>query len=197
MSYLIQTDEIALQAQEKLRQAAVIKGKERALAMGVATPGNPDRYSTLIERPADYIVDFITPATPALIAGLDGWLTMPLAAVATNYSIFANNTPAAVAPVVPDNQVVVFYKVSVLTVAGPDPVSMLIFNTGTAVIRKAQFDLEVLYSKLTADGYFTKPVVYDPREIITATVRARVATGLGCRVRLGTFIIEPIQVTIV
>ena len=197
MSYLIQTDEISLANQERLRQQAVRAGKERALAMGVATPGREDRYSTLIERPADYIVDVITPSTPALVAGLDGWLSMPLAAVGTDYSIFANSTPAAVAPVVPDNQVIVFYKVTVLTIAGPDPVSMLLFSTGTAVIRKAQFDLEALYGKLSTDGYLTKPVVYDPREIITATVRARVATAAGCRVRLGTFVIEPIQVTIV
>jgi len=198
MSYLIQTDEISLASQERLRQLAVTKGKDRALAMNIATPGSPDRYSTLVERDADYGVDFIAPtAGAALAAGLAGWLTVALAAVGTFYNIFADNTGAAVVPQVPNNQVVVFYKVAVLTIAGPDPVAMLRFATGAAANRKAQFDLECLYSKVSADGYFTQPVVYDPMEIMTVTVEARVATAAQCRVRIGALIIEPIQVTLV
>lgn len=194
MSYLIQTDEISLANQEKLRQKAAIAGKERALALKIATPSEKDRYANLVERDADYVTDFIPVATAA---GIAGWSSMPLVAVGVFYSIFADNVPAAIAPVVPNNSVWVFYKVSILTLAGPQPVSMLQFRTGTGLNLKAQFDLEALYAKLSADGYFTKPVVYDPQEIVTGQVEARVATGVTCRVRCGVFIIEPIQVTVI
>lgn len=196
MSYLIQTDEISLANQERLRQQAVIAGKERALAMKVATVGSPDRYSTLVDRDADYVTDFIPAATSA---GIAGWLSMPLVAVAALYSVFADNAPAAVTPAVPNNQVWVFYKVSILATPGVvvDPVSMLFFRTGAAANMKAQFDLESLYAKLSADGYFTRPVVYDPQEICTCQVEARIATAAACRVKLGALVIEPIQVTLV
>jgi len=202
MSYLIQTDEISLANQEKLRAMAVKAGKDRAFALRVATPGpgapgSKEYYSTLVERDADYVTDFITWGAGAV--ALAGWGTLALAAVGTPYSVFADSTPVAVTPTVPNNTVVVFYKVSVLVTAGviADPVSMLWFRTGAAANLKAQFDLEVLYSKLSADGYFTSPVVYDPQEIITATVEARVATAAICRVHLGSLVIEPIQVTLV
>lgn len=194
MSYLIPTEEIALANQERLRQAATKAGMERALELKLASVGPIERYSGLVARDADYVTDFVPVATSA---GLAGWLSMPLAAIGILYSIFANNVPAALTPQVPNNQVVVFYKVSVLTLAGPDPVSMLFFRTGVGANLKAQFDLEALYGKMVSDGYFTKPVVYDPMEIITSQVEARVAIGVGCRVRLGTLIIEPIQVTLV
>lgn len=196
MSYLIQTDEISLSAQERMRQAAVIKGKERALELKLATPGQPDRFSSVVARDADYVTDFVPVATSA---GIAGWLSMPLVAVGALYSVFADNVPAALTPAVPNNQVVVFYKVAILATPGVvvDPVSMLFFRTGAAANMKAQFDLETLYSKLSADGYFTKPVVYDPIEIITAQVECRVATAAACRVKLGCLIIEPIQVTLV
>lgn len=191
MSYLIQTDEISLANQERLRQQAVRAGKARGLALKIATSDD-----ALIERDADYVTDFVPVATSA---GIAGWLSMPLVAVAALYSVFADNVPAALTPAVPNNQVWVFYKVSILATPGivVDPVSMLFFRTGVGANLKAQFDLEALYAKLSTDGYFTKPVVYDPQEVCTCQVEARIATAAACRVRLGALIIEPIQVTLV
>lgn len=201
MSYLIQTDEISLSNQERLRAGAVKAAKDRAFELKLATPGegavgSKGYYSSLVERDADYVTDFITWGGGAVVT-ISGWTSMVLAAVGTAYSIFMDSGAVAITPTVPNNTVVVFYKVSVLTIAGPDPVSMLWFRTGAAANLKAQFDLEALYGKMSTDGYFSQPVTYDPREIITATVEARVATGLTCRVHVGSLVIEPIQQTLV
>ena len=120
---------------------------------------------------------------------------MPMAVAATNYSLFADNVPAALTPQVPNNQVWVFYGVHVNTIAPPSPVTQLFFNIGTSAIRKAAFDLEKLYDQLTQNGYFTEPVVYGPQDIVTVTIRSRIATGAGAQVVLDTLVLEPIQNT--
>jgi len=191
LTYVIPTEEIALSEQGQRRQAAILAGKNRAAKLWNQPIGN------LVARDEDYVQDFITPATPALVAGLSGWLSMPFAAAGAWYSLFANNTPAAIAPVCPTNQIWVFYKVSILTLAGPDPVSMLQFRTGTAANLKYQFNLENLYGKQVQDGYFSLPVTYENPEIATVQARSRVLLGIGCRIKLGTFIIETMQTTVV
>ena len=196
MSYLIQTDEISLANQERLRQQAIRAAKERALSLTLVTPGREDRFSSLTERDADFVTDFITWGGGAVVA-IGGWNSMPLLVRGTAYNVFMDSAGVAVNPVVPNNTVVVFYKISILTIAPADPVSMLWFRTGASQNMKAQFDIEVLYSKLSADGYFSKPVVFDPQEIMNVTVEARVATLVTCRVRLGCFVIEPTQVTLI
>lgn len=183
MSYIIPTGELSYSDQAGMRMQAVENGKRALKAR--ANVVNP------VDRDADYPVDFVPVATRA---GLAGWLTMPLVAPAVNYSVFADNVPAALTPQVPNNNVWVFYGCEILTLN--DPVTQLFFATGTAANRKAQFDLEKLYTKLETSGYFTQPVVYDPQEIVTALVRARLATGVGCRFVLFTIIIEPLQVSV-
>jgi len=212
MSYIVQTDEVALAAQAKYREDAIKAGKERALALGgIATPGAPNpehpyngRYDNLVERCFDYGTDFLVPTAgaAAIAGGVSGWVTMPLVAVGLNYSVFATVpvpfVPVAVVPVVPNNQVWVFYKVSILaTGALVDPVSYLFFFTGQSQNRKDQFDLEPLYGKLNADGFFSKPVVYDKNDFCGASVRARVVSAVGIRVCLQGWVIEPGQNTFV
>jgi len=188
VSYLIPTEELSLAKQEVLRQGAIMAGKNLAAAHNIAALG------TLTARDADYVTDFVPVATSA---GIAGWLSMPFVAVGALYSVFADNVPAAFTYTVLNNQVVVFYKVNILTIAGPDPASMLFFRTGAAANTKAVFDLESLQTKTMNDGYFSKPVVYEPQEIATIQAEARVAIAVGCRIRLGCFIIEPLQVTTV
>ena len=60
-----------------------------------------------------------------------------------------------------------------------------------------QFDLECLYGGMNATGYFSQPVYYDPQAIVTCTVRARIATGVGARIRLASFVAERIQTTLI
>ena len=188
MSYLIQGPSLSYAVQEQMRRDAVVSGRKALFDKKIVTASDPD---LVVDRDADYVADFVPPATAA---GLGGWLTMPLAAAGANYSVFANNVPAALVPQVANNTVVVFYGVHILTPG--DPVSLLTFATGrNGNITKAYFDLEKLYSNTETWGYFTKPVVYYPQEFITCTVRARAATGVGCRVMLDTLIFEPIQTT--
>lgn len=190
MSYLIPTEEMALAEQYRMRQAAQSAGLARGAVLWNQSQQN------LTVRDADYVTDFIPAATSA---GLAGWLSMPFAAVGAFYSVFADNVPAAITPTPPTNQLWVFYKVSILTQAAglPDPVVMLQFRTGAAANLKAQFDCEALYGKQVADGYFSQIVTYENPEVCTVQAEARVILGAGCRVRIGTFIVEPLQNTVI
>lgn len=188
MSYLIPIKNLSLAEQERRRMQAVMSGRQAMVDHRIVTGGDPAKV--VVDRDADYPFDFVPAATRA---GLSGWLTQPLLAAATNYSLFADNTGAALTPQVPNNNVWVFYGVHVLTLN--DPITQLFFATGVSAIRKAAFDLEKLYDQETCDGYFTQPVVYGPQEIVTVQVRSRIATGVGCRVVLDTLIFEPIQTT--
>lgn len=198
MGYIVQTDEVALARQEKYRGDAQMKGFERALALAIASPGNPDpnkpwngRYSNLKARSFDYVNDIVLATSgAALAAGLAGWLTMPLLVVGTPYSVFANNFPAAIIPVVPQTQVWVFYKYCI-PYAVTFPVTYLIFSAGNAgQFRKDEFDLEPTYAKLSTDGFFNEPVVYDKAEFCGATVRARIVSPAFAFVLQG-WVIEP------
>ena len=194
MSYVIPIDSLSLASQERLRFGAEIQVKKR-LARKLAIPEaqaldleNP----AVIVRDADYVTDFVPVATQA---GLAGWLTMPLAAAATFYAVFANNVPAALTPTVLNNQAVIFYGVDLLF--NTDELTQLIFGVGQANNRRAQFDLEGLYSRMASSGFFSQPVAYDPQEIVNVQVRSRILTGAGARIRLATLIAEPTQQTVI
>ncbi len=197
MSYIIPADRVSLAQQERLREQAVRMAIKR-LARKLAIPEAQalDRRSpAVIVRDADYPNDFIPVATRG---GLAGWLSQPLAAVAGWYDLFADNAAAAITPQAPNNQAWVFYGVDILlNDAAVESVSQLRFSVGTAANRRAQFDLEGLYGAQTVSGYLSQPVFYDPQEIATVEILARVATTAGARVRLATFIAEPIQVSVI
>jgi len=200
MGYIVQTDEVALAKQEKYRADAQKEGFERAIALSIATPGALDpsqpwngRYSTMKARAFDYVNDFALPTIGAVLtAGLSGWLTAVLAAAGTPYSIFAGNTAVAFNPVVPNTQVWVFYKYCI-PYAITWPVSYLIFAAGNAgQFRKDEFDLEPAYAKLSTDGFFSEPVVYEKAETCVVTVRARIISPAVAFVLQG-WVIEPRQ----
>ena len=198
MGYIVQTDEVALARQEKYRADAQAKGFERALALSIATPGALDptqpwngKYSTMKARSFDYVNDIVLQTSgAALAAGLAGWLTMACGVVGNPYSVFANNAPAAIVPQVPATQVWVFYKYCI-PYAITFPVSYLIMTSGQqGQFRKDEFDLEPCYSKLSTDGFFSDPVVYEKAEFCGATVRARVV-GPAFAFVLQGWVIEP------
>ncbi|GEM_PF-3357998 len=197
MSYIIQADRIALANQERYRAGAERMARIR-LANKLAVPqaqALDTRNPAVIVRDADYVADFVPVATSA---GLTGWLSIPLAVAGNFYSIFADNVPAALTPQVPNNQAWVFYGVEVLlATAAAEDVSFIHFGVGHANNRRAQFDIEGVYGGMTAAGYFSQPVYYDPQEICNVQIRARNATGAGARVRLLTFVAEPIQQTVI
>lgn len=197
MSYIVPAEKLSLAQQERYRGAAELMAKKR-LARKLAVPESQaldPMNPAIIVRDADYVTDFVPAATSA---GLAGWLSMPLLAVAGMYSLFANNVPAALTPQVPNNQAWVFYGVDILgDDAADQTVTFIIFGVGMANNRRAQFDLEALYGGESATGYFSQPVFYDPQEICQVAIRARDATAAGARVRLFTFIAEPIQQTVI
>ena len=197
MSYIIPAENASLAAQERLRSGAermAIKRLANKLAVPEAKAFDPVNPAIIV-RDEDYVTDFVPVATQA---GLAGWLSMPLAAIAGMYSIFANNVPAALTPQVPNNQAWVFYGIEVLLAdAAAENVTFIQFGIGVANNRRAQFGLEGLYGGLNASGYFSQPIFYDPQEIANIQIRARLATAVGARVRLMTFIAEPIQTTVI
>jgi len=197
MSYCIQAEKISLAQQERLRAGAERMARIR-LARKLAVPESQaldTRNPAIIVRDADYINDFVP---PGVIAGLAGWLSMPLAVVGNMYSVFANNAAAALTPQVPNNQAWIFFGAEILLAdAAGETVSFIQFGVGAANNRRAQFDLEHLYGGMTATGYFSQPVFYDPQETCNIQIRARVATGAGARIRLMTFVAEPIQQTVI
>jgi len=190
VAYLIPTEEITLSEQYRLRKIAIEAGEKRAMALWSLTAKD------LTARDADYINDFITPVTPLLVAGIAGWLTMPLNVIGTWYSVFANNTPAAVTPTCPTNQIWVFYKVAMLDLVGPDPVCGLEFRLGTAQNLKSRFDMEAINGKTVSDGYFSQPVTFENPNVVGVNVECRIATLAQARVRVGALIIEPLQATV-
>lgn len=192
MSYLIPTEEITLSEQFRMRKTAIEMGRARAIKLWNLAD------SDLTERDADYITDFIVPAGGVVAApAIAGWLTMPLAAINVWYNVFADNVPAAFNPVCPTNQIWVFYGVAMLDLVGPDPVCGLQFRVGAAVNLRAQFDMEAINGKMVSDGYFSQPITYENPEICQILVECRIATGAQARVRIRTFIIEPLQVTVI
>jgi hypothetical protein len=200
VGYIIQTDEVSLAEQANYRREAIKQGFERALKLAIAEPGAPDpnleyngRYSNLKARAFDYVNDFVIPTAGAAAAiGLAGWLTVPLAAVGTPYSIFATTAGLAFVPQVPNTQVWVFYKYCI-PYAVNWPVTYLVFAAGNAgQYRKDEFDLEPAYAKLSTDAFLNNPVIYDKAEFCTITVRARVITPAFAFVLQG-WVIEPVQ----
>lgn len=185
MSYVIPTSTLSLSEQVRMRQNAENLGKLTLAKALNRQPGN------LIARQPYYPIDFI-PAGAGR-AGIAGWLSMPLLAIAGVYSLIADGLFAALTPQVPNNNLWIFWGVHILTLG--DPVSQLRFLTGTGAIPKQQYDLEVLYSKLETDGYFSQPMVYMPQDIVTIQVVSRIAAAVGARVVLDAFIIEPGEVT--
>ena len=190
MSYLIPTEEITLAEQYRMRKTAIEMGRARARILWNMADGN------LTERDADYTNDFILPNSPAAVATA-GWLSMPLNVIGTWYNVFADSTPAAVTPVVPTNQVWVFYKVANLSLAGPDAVCGLQFRIGTVANLRAQFDMENVNGKVVSDGYFSQPISYESPDVCQALVECRIAIAAAGRIKLGVFIIEPLQATVI
>jgi len=190
MSFIIPIEQMSLAAQYQMRFGAIQKGKARGAELWKMAEKN------LTARDPDYVNDFILPNSPAAVATA-GWLSMPLNAIGTFYSVFADSTPAAVAPVVPTNQIWVFYNMSMLTIAGPEPVSQLEFRLGAAANLNATFDVESVYGMTMAAGYFSQPVCYENPDIVTAQIECRVVTAAGCRFHLGMFIIEPLKNTVI
>ena len=195
MSYLIPIASMSLAEQERRRRDAVIAGQQ-ALIDAAVVKDMPGRKN-IVDRDPDYGPDFIPVLVRPAAVGfpMSGWMTEPLLLPNGIYNIFAGNNGVAVVPQVPNNQVWVFYGVHVLTLVPAGPVTQLYFAIGTSAIRKAAFDLQKMYDKLETSAYFTQPVVYTPQDIATITVKARIATGVGCEVVLDTIIFEPIQNT--
>lgn len=177
MSYNLQIlnakDDLTLTDRIDFRKKAIDAGVQRAIDMAIAkTPEQLD----------------VRPFLPLLdgVATIDAWITTAIGVVATESSVI--NGVATVA--LPATKLVVWYKVALETV--PVPVSKLLFRINAAagtILR--EFDLEQIINSQTMEGYFSNPVIWEPSRTYAVNVMSRINTGLGARVQLGGFVIEP------
>ena len=174
MSYLIPSSELTVTDIKAYRQKCEEQAINRAVTIGIATA-----RSEMVVRQPQPLFDFA--------ATSDGWISAALNVLEQDYTVFAGSA----SPILANNKLVAFYKVTVETV--PMPVSLLTFRRGPAAGNTlAVFDLQQLVSLQETVGYFSEPIVYDKTAQMSIQVRCRIVTGLGCRVILGGFIVEPV-----
>lgn len=126
---------------------------------------------------------------PVLDAGcpLDQWLTLALAAVGGEYSIFQNQPVPAIA--LRTKKLVVWYGVQIATV--PALLSRIIFRrTVAAGTVTAQFDLQQLFTGEKVDGYFSSPQIWLPSMPYAINILAT-AIGPAQQAIMHNFVFEP------
>lgn len=203
VNYLIHPDTMTLTDQKEYRLKALAAGISRCFSKNIGTPDDVPGWQAATSplAKANVVLNFLKAggwpdsldvkdmenSVIDLVVGpaLDQWNTAALAVVGNAYSCFQ----AIAVPQLQDVKLSVFWRVAVTTV--PLPVSRLIFrNQGAAGNILGQFDLEMLDAKDTLEGYFSEPVIIDPRQNFAVQVLARIATGAAARVQLGTFVFE-------
>ncbi len=199
VSYVLPTDRMTLTDEKEHRHKAILAGLKVAVNHGWANQTDYDLYAGrlplpgpggapgsgpgVVQSPATVDIRELQP-TLDLGAVLDSWTTAPLLLVNGFYAL-----PAGVAAFgVPGNRVYVFYKVGT-EAAFPIPVSRIRFQVGQGNFRGV-FDLEPLFTHDIIEGYFSEPMIYATPELITISVRARIAPRLGVIVYLGAVVIE-------
>lgn len=144
----------------------------------------------LVFRHAQCAIDFA--------CTLNWWQTQVLAAAPGPYTVFSGAAGIALVPRLANNQVAVFYKASILSV--PNPFTILRFGigptAGAPTTTKAHLDLEQIEGYLTAIGFFSEPLTYDPQEWVNICVENKINTGAQEALVLSCYIIEPVGGTI-
>lgn len=177
---IIPQEELTLTDKKTHCNLALEKGIERAEAKAIGVRGE------LVHRHAEVDVDFGT--TPTF------WQTQTLGVVPGPFTVFAGVAGAALVPRLANNQVAVFYKVIILST--PNPFAMLHFGLGPTAAAptttKAHVDLEQLEGYLTAIGFLSEPITYDPQEWVNICVENKINTGAQEALVLSCYIIEPV-----
>lgn len=142
----------------------------------------------LVHRHAQLALDF------GQAAAVNRWLTQTLAAVPGPFTVFSGALGVALVPQLATTKVAVFYKASILSV--PNPFTILRFGLGPTAAAptttKAHLDLEQIEGYLTAIGFFSEPITYDPQEWVNICVENKINTGAQEVLVLSCYIIEPL-----
>jgi len=206
-NYLIMSDDMTLTDKKEYRQKALAAGLERCAIKGIgdiksdipALGDIPDSKKALrVNTIQGYIMSGawpksidqreLAPLTDLVVpTALDMWLTAALAVIGTPYSCFQ----AVAAPQLIQDKLMVCYGISVESVGVPMPISRVIFRRGGAAGNiQAQFDAELLGTRLQPDAFFSEPVVIDPLDTFAIQVLCRNATGVAEIVHIHNFLFE-------
>jgi hypothetical protein len=189
--FIIPTEELSLSDVQRRRMEAASYGKNRAATKWLQSVDN------LTARDGQYVTDLIANANLPVVAGIAGWLSMPLGAIGAWVSLLRNGTPAAVTATPPTDQLWVFYGAAVLDAAiGPFAVSALEFREGSAANLKYRFNLENLDGKTVLDGFFSQIVTYENPQVVTINIQTRLALAVPYRVALKFLVIETMDSTV-
>ena len=180
---IIPQEELTLTDKKAFCGRALEAGIERAIAKSIGTRGE------LVHRHAQTELDFGN--------GVNFWFTQTLGVTTVPYTVFSTGAIAAagvaLVPQLANNKVAVFYKASILST--PNPFTLLKFGLGPTAVSpkstKGEVDLEQLEGYLTAIGFLSEPVTYDPQEWVNVCVEIKINTGARERLVLGCYIIEP------
>lgn len=203
VNYLIHPGDMTMTERREYRLKALAAGISRCFAKNIGTPDDVPGWQTAPTpiAKANLVLNFLKAGgwPPSLdvknlenslidlvvAPALDQWNTAALAVVGNAYSCFQG----VAVPQLQDTKLVVFWRVAITT--APLPVSRLIFrNQAVAGNILGQFDLEMLDVKDTLEGFFSEPVIIDPRQLFAAQVIARIATGVAALVQLDNFTFE-------
>lgn len=175
---IVPQEELTLTDKKNYCSQALEAGIARAIAKAIAA------RDELVHRHAQCGLDFGCTT--------NFWLTQTLAAIPGPFTVFALAGAARV-PRLGVNQVAVFYKASILSV--PNPFTILRFGlgptAGAPTTTKANLDLEQIEGYLTAIGFFSEPITYDPQEWVNICVENKINTAAQEHLVLSCYIIEP------
>ena len=183
MSYGISTNELTLTDIKAFRGAAIDKGIQRALKLGIAS--SPDE---LVVREAFPFDD--------LGGAANGWVTnnylsMVIPAANAWCSAFSAGALPGTQRQLANNQIAVFYKFA--DVDAVPVVTAVRFRVGAAgATTLASFFTQLpTQAKLEPDVYFSEPVIYDPQAWMYIEIYPTGNVGNQETIPFGCFIIEP------
>ncbi|MBA7607059.1 hypothetical protein ES703_14211 [subsurface metagenome] len=178
---IIPQEELSLTDKKKFCNEALEAGIARAEAKAIGT------RAELVHRHAQTALDF------GMAAATNYWLTQTLGALPGPFTVFGGALGIALVPQLANNKVAVFYKVSILST--PNPFTILRFGLGPTanapVTTKEHLDLEQIEGYMTAIGFLSEPVTYDPQEWVNVCVENKINTGAREQLVLSCYIIEP------
>jgi len=181
---IIPQEELTLTDKRNFCDRALEQGIKRAEAKAIG------KREELVHRHAQCTLDFA--------CTVNYWLTQTLAAIPGPYTVFSGAAGAALVPQLANNKVAVFYKVMILST--PNPFTILRFGlgptAGAPTTTKAHVDLEQIEAYLTAVGFLSEPIPYDPQDWVNICVENKINTGAQENLVLSCYIIEPAGGTI-
>lgn len=180
---IIPQEELTTTDKKRFCSDALEAGISRAIAKAIGNRGE------LVHRHAQVQLDFS--------CTVNFWFTQTLGVTTVPYTVFSTGAigaaGVALVPQLANNKVAVFYKVSILST--PNPFTILRFGIGPTAVApkstKGEVDLEQIEGYLTAIGFLSEPVTYDPQEWVNICVENKINTGARENLVLSCYIIEP------